>query len=313
MDLTNASIDAYRELAMDLTNNVLVHIPKPPDGHYKHKGKHRHIVHKNGFRHQDELGVYHFIDGGIRVECGDHAVIDFLNLRVGKIESLIFHPAEESNRRSEPISLIEWTAGKKRQVYTFTDTERVTETKRYTSKFGLAQELSYSLRTKVGGGIEGIAEGEIESEWSFKTSFTEEFEKEETKETSTEHSQSAKYIVPAMHHTELTREKVTADYHRVVEMTGVLDARIFIHSEYPDWNPNRRDFAFGADSLMLLENYLRGGGEAKNPHTDKFFRERRFSGYASKRDPLHMTVTKSYSYENVQHTAIQQIDTPIEN
>lgn len=313
MDYTIDVIDACRTIARQLSNDVLVKIPRAPDVNYthsKHGHKHHyHEEHPNKFQVMSDLGHYDLLDNGIRCYCGSQqAYIDFTGLRMIKIRDETFDPPVKFNEQRTPVSLVTWTNnGGERQSHIFRKSKETTIIERYTSSFELGQEIAYSLKTKVGGSIE-IGSAEVESTYSFKANFSEKFESEKTTEDKQVDEQHDTYIVEPYTETTLEQEKIISDYHQTVHTTGVLDAEIFVCSEYPDFNPGRRDWSFKCDSLEELQEYMRGGGADLHWFTDDFFKKRQFQTYVIDTKPFDMTVVDNFTFRDVQSSKITQND-----
>lgn len=314
MELSVEVIDGFRKVARNLANDVIIHIPAPPDEHYVHhihgKAHHRTTHHNNDF-HVHPLGInlpdYKIkSDGWLDTYCGStYAKIAFTDIRMRKITALKFSDPAKTDGHVTPVVVKSWTnAGDTKQKYEWKHTKSKSKSETYTSSTELGVEIAYALRTKVGGGVEGIGEAEIESEWSFKSNFTQRFEKSKTTTTTEEDSETLKFDVPSMTMTSLIRNKTMSDWHQTVTTTGVLDARIVIVSD--------NDFSFGFDSLAQLEDYIRGGGASKNKLTDNYFRQRHHQNYVIDLSSLHMTVETPFTYRDVSVSDIIRKDQPIE-
>lgn len=322
MDLSVEVIDAVRLVAKNLTNDVLQYIPNAPDVNYthsKHGHKHHyHEEHPNKFQYiTHELPDYKLTDSGVQVFCDTRtphlAIITFEGLAMSKITDMVFETPVVLRKQSIPVNLAQWVAGAEKQVYSYEHSTKETDVETYTSSQDLAVQIAYSLKSKFGVQA-GIAAGTVESTYSFQTNFKQKFSHTTTHETQTTDTERSTYTVDPYKVSTLVREKNITDYRQTVHTTGLLDAtKIIVDSEYADnqFIPGRRDFYFECESLLELQEYIRGGGTSKYFWTDQFFEGRRFQDYTIDLAACHLTATDEYTYRDVQSTSAEQHDVSI--
>ena len=311
MDLSFETIDALREVVGKISTDVFAKLPPKRPEKYRHKGKNRIGYHNNDFANDPLNGrmpSYRMVDGGkcLRIFCGsEYAFFDLRNVRLREIQNLEYGDPVIVDKNVNPVTVKSWSNNSDTsEEHKLTTRKSYSRSETKTTATGFSLQITQSLKTKVGGGIEGIAEAEVETGLEIQSNFEQRFEKSQSKQSSTEETEEQTYIVPPRTKTTLLREEGISDYHQTVRMTGILDASMWIGSH--------NDFWFPIESFVDLQRVIRGGSaDGVDWHIANCFRERKFQKYEIDFSPLHMTVEDVLHFRNVQSSEIERTDTPL--
>lgn len=314
MNLSTSTIDAFRKVFAQITKDVLVNIPPPPDVHYVHHihGKAHHMTtHYNNDFHDfplsaGQLPTYEYINGQLRLYMGSKwGIIDIKDVRMRAVENVQFSDPALKNKTTHKVAVKTWTnASDSPSTHDLKKSKTGVTRQVNTTAKDFSQKVSAKIKETVGGGIEGIAEAEVETEYGFETAFEEHFSTEKETSTTEEESESVIYHVDPWTKTTVLQEEGIADYEQTVTTKGILDCSFRFSSD--------GDFSGDMPSLEAFEQWVQGGTlDGARRYISDFFAQRHFADYKIDYTPLKVEIQETVSFRDTSYGNLTRTDSKL--
>lgn len=324
MNLSTKTIDAFRKAFAQITHDVIVRIPGPPNYGYVHHihGKAHHLMthYNNDFADyplHGQLPTYAYVNNSpqdsspaLRLYMGSQwAYFDIRNVRMRAVEKLQFGDPVITSKSTSKVALKTWiNSSDSTEVHDLKETKTGRHRHLNGTEKDFAEKISTKIKEKVGGGIEGIAEAEVETEYGFETAFEQHFSSEDETETTEEKSESTIYHVDPYTQTTILQEEGIADYEQKITTKGILDCSFWFISD--------SDWAIYVPSMEAFEQWIQGGTlDTSKIHMGdgeqwilKYLTERHFEDYKIDYTPLHVEILETVSFRDTNYGKITRTD-----